>query len=109
MNSDILKAIKRIEDRLNIIEGVLFKKNTGPTKPTSNPYKGLAGGIRLLIDNKFFDSPKTISEIIEELKRENYHYPRPSINKIISVDFTKDQRILNRIKDGKSYKYVLRK
>jgi hypothetical protein len=74
-----------------------------------NNYKGLAGGVRFLIDNGFFDSPKNLNEIINELKREGYHYSKSGIASTLSETFVKNQRILNRIKENKSWSYALRK
>jgi len=62
-----------------------------------------------LIKNGLFDTPRKIKEIEGELKREGYHYPKPSISKALSVDLTNKQKILNRIKEGEQWNYVLRK
>lgn len=78
-------------------------------KEKTKDYEGLTGGIHLLINNKFFSEPKKLSEVITELKRENYHYGIGPIAKALSVGFTKKKKLLTRFKDGKNYKYVIRK
>lgn len=105
-DEEIRKRFEKIERRLDLLEGVdkKIKKNLGKKN-----YKGLAGGIRFLIDNIFFDSPKSLKEIIDELKREGYHYSKSGVASTLSTTFVKSQRILNRIKEDKSWKYAIRK
>jgi len=88
-----------------------FQKKTqvGNKTKKQKKYSGLSGGIDLLIDNNFLNKPKDVNEIVSELKRENFHYPKNSIGKILSVDFTKKKRILTRIKEDKVFSYVVRK
>jgi hypothetical protein len=78
-----------------------------PTK--SNNYKGLVGGITLLIDNGFFISPKTANEVHAELKKETYYYSIQSVDSSLRKDFVSRKKILTRIQEGKVWKYVLRK
>ncbi|AFS80375.1 hypothetical protein NKOR_02385 [Candidatus Nitrosopumilus koreensis AR1] len=103
MNEDRFEELER---RVSKLEKEVFqeKKYKKETKHT-----GLRGGLRLLIGNGFFNYPKALNEIVTELKREGYHYPNPSISKALSVDLTLKQKLLNRIKEEKSWKYVLRK
>ena len=103
---EINKRFEAIEKRLDLLEnkGLKIKKNPGKKN-----HKGLAGGVRFLIDNNFFNSPKSLKEIIEELKREGYHYSKSGVASTLSTTFVKSQKILNRIKENKSWKYALRK
>jgi len=50
-----------------------------------------------------------INEAIEELKREGYHYSKISVDKLLRINFMKNNRILTRIKEEKIWKYVIRK
>ncbi len=105
-NKEIKKIIEDHERRIKILEGKLPKqKKQEPNKD----YKGLSGGIRFLIDNNFLNELKTASEIMAELKREGYHHSLPSLSKMLSVNYTKNKKILNRIKEMGVWKYVLRK
>lgn len=105
------QEIKRIledhEERIKRLEG---KKSSEKTKDikTEN-FKGLAGGIRLLIKNNFLNKPKTLNEIMTELKREGYHYTKAGISSTLSETFMKNKKILNRFREDKSWKYVIRK
>jgi len=55
------------------------------------------------------DTPKSVKEIQEELRKEKYHYPYDSVSKLLSVDFMKRQKIVTRIKENNVWKYVVRK
>jgi len=106
MDEEIKRILDDHEKRIRALEG----KSSKEKKQASNKdYNGLAGGIRFLIDNKFFNEPKTANEIMAELKREGYHHSLSSISKMLSVNFTKNKKILNRIKDKEGWRYVLRK
>lgn len=78
-----------------------------PTK--SNNYNGLVGGITLLIDNGFFNNPKTANEVHAELKKETYYYSIQSVDSSLRKIFVSRKKILTRIKENKVWKYVLRK
>lgn len=107
-DKELHNTLKDIKSRLEKIENVVFK-NKKVKKEKDSDYTGLSGGIRLIIDNKFLNKPKDVSEIVSEMKRENFHYPKESIRKMLSADFTKKKRILTRIKEGKVFKYVIRR
>lgn len=106
--SETYKQLKKLDDRVSKIERDIYAKKI-KVKPKAQDFKGLIGGIRLLISNGFLDSPKNVKEIREELKREGYHYSYQSVDKILRVDFLAKRRILTRIKDNNIWKYVLRK
>ena len=109
MEEQYVKKIEEIELRLKKIEDTLFSENK-PTKfKTKESFTGLAGGIRFLIKNGFFNEPKTLKDVIDELKREGYHRSTSGVASTLSVTFTANQKILTRIKEGKIWKYVMRK
>ena len=105
-NEEIKTMLEDHERRIKILERKLPKQKK---QESTKDYKGLSGGIRFLIDNNFLNEPKTASEIMAELKREGYHHSLASISKMLSVNYTKNKKILNRIKEKKVWKYVLRK
>jgi hypothetical protein len=94
------------ERRIKILEGKLPKQKK---QESQRAYKGLSGGIRFLIDNNFFNEPKKASNVMAELKREGYHHSLAPISKMLSVNYTKSKKILNRIKENNVWKYMLRK
>ena len=105
---EIKKIIEEHEIRIRKLEE-LFSSKKEIIKDVNKKYKGLAGGIRLLIDNGFFNTPKSLNEIINELKREGYHNSKAGIASTLSETFTKSQKVLNRLQEDKVWKYVLRK
>lgn len=106
MDEETRKILEDHERRIKILEAILPQKEE---KTVDKGYKGLAGGIRFLIDNGFLNQPKSVSEIVSELKREGYHHSMPSVSKMLSVNFTKSKKVLNRVKENGVWKYVLRK
>jgi len=106
---DEIKArIENHEKRLSALESKHTEKLKNSTDD-SKDYSGLVGGIRYLIDNGFFNEPKTVKETLDELKRKGYHYGDAAVSKALSVTFTRKTKVLNRIKEGDVYKYVIRK
>ena len=112
----ILEKLEKIDRRLELIEKKLFHPESNvlsqKTKSTSSPKKkdvGTAGGIELLIDQGFFEKPKSMKAILDELKKEGYFYPVTSIDASVRKNFFAKKKILTRIKEGKVWLYVTRK
>lgn len=108
MEDETRIILENHEGRLKRIEDTLFHSKGGNVAPKGS-YKGLAGGIRFIIDSGFLKQPKSLGEIMGELKREGYHHSKPGVASTLSETFTKNQKILNRIREDKAWKYVLRK
>lgn len=108
MEEMYIKKIEDIDERLRKIENILLKSQNKPLKIEGN-FSGLAGGIRFLIKNGFFNEPRTLKEVIDELKREGYYGSIAGVASTLSVTFTTSQKIFTRIKEGAVWKYVLRK
>lgn len=102
----ILETLKDHEERIRNLEQYLPKQKI---KEKIESYKGLSGGINLLINNNYFNELRSLGEVLEELKREGYHHSKGSLAKMLSVNFVKKKKILTRLKEGKVWKYVLRK
>jgi len=113
---EILKILKKIDKKLDGIDAKLkgkvskdLGKKLGKQPIEKKSYKGLSGGIELLIKNKYFNKERKVKEVTLELKREGYHYPGNSVAKILARDFVKKKRKLTRINSKNLYKYVIRK
>jgi len=104
----IEEMLEKHESRITKLES-LFSSKKEITTDVKKRYKGLAGGIRLLMDNGFLNSPKDLNQIITELKREGYHNSKAGVASTLSETFTKSQKVLNRIEENKVWKYVVRK
>lgn len=100
------KIIQDHEKRISELEKAVFVEKV---EPKEKEFKGLSGGIEYLISRGLLNTPKSVKEIQEELKKEGYHYPYKSITKLLSVDFMTKRRILTRIKENGVWKYVIRK
>lgn len=111
-NDQIRREFEKIWEKLNEFESKISEEREITAKnqiKKKKTYNGLAGGIRMLIDNGFLAIPKTVKEVHEELKREGYHYSYASTDKLMRVDLHKRTKVLNRVKDGKTWSYVVRK
>lgn len=106
MDEETKRILDDHEKRIKALEGTSSKSKR---QEGTKDYKGLAGGIRLLIDEGFLNQPKFLGEISAELKRQGYHYSVKSISKALLVDFMKKWQKITRLKENKNWKYVLRK
>jgi len=104
---EIEKAIQDHEKRISELEKTISVEKVKPKR--KQEFKGLSGGIEFLISKGFLDSPKSVKEVQEELRKEGYHYPYESINKILYVNFMTKRKILTRLKENDVWKYVVRK
>ena len=103
----VKKSSKTLEERVSDLEKVVFGTRRKTVINKEKKYKGLAGGIKFIIDNGFFKKPNLVSEVLNELKRESYHYSIESVDKTLR-DFHK-RRVLTRLDEKGKWKYVLRK
>jgi hypothetical protein len=107
----IISEIKDLLDEL----GSSFGVKTGhgqiaqKTKVDTSPPRGALGAINMLIEEKFFDTPKEISAVIEKLKEVGYYHKSTAVAMNL-LNLTK-RRILNRFKnkETKNWEYVIRK
>lgn len=102
------KIIEEHEIRISELEKQQPVEKSIKTKPKKSNYSGPTGGIRMLIDSGFLDTPKFVSEIIDEMKREGHYNNLPTIDSALRKSFLKN-KTLQRIKEGKKWKYVIRK
>lgn len=112
MDEDTRLAIDGLDKRVQKIESLLSAGKAAKAKIEvggEKDYQGLQGGIMLLIGEKFFSTPKSKAETREQLAIKGYHHPEGAVQAALARDFMKKKRILTRIKDGKIYKYVIRK
>lgn len=78
------------------------------SKTVATP-KGALGAINMLIDEKFFNTPKEISKIIKKLEEIGHYHKRTTIAMNL-LNLTK-RRVLNRFKskETKNWEYVIRR
>jgi len=110
MANEIEKVRKIVQDhekRISELEKALLVEKVKPKG--KQEFKGLSGGIEYLTSKGFLNTPKSVKEIQEELKKEGYHYRYESVSKLLSVNFMAKRKILTRIKENNVWKYVVRK
>lgn len=109
---DEIEKLKKIihdhEDRISKLEKTFLEKKMEKPKPKKSDYSGTSGGVQLLIDNKFLNTPKSAREVYEEMKREGYYHSTKNVDGTLRNVFVK-KKILQRIKVDKIWKYVIRK
>lgn len=103
------KKIKELEARISKLEKEVFGTRRPSAKSKSTNYKGLMGGINLIIENGFFKKPKLVTEIQDELKKEGYYYALQSTDTTLRRDMVNRKKILTRIKVSGVWQYVIRK
>lgn len=112
MDEETRNAIDELDKRMQKLEAVLGTGKHAAEKAESKgekDYRGLQGGISLLLDENFFNTPKSKAEAREQLALKGYHHPEGAVQAALARDFMKKKRILTRRKEGKIYKYVIRK
>lgn len=97
------------EMELSSVKSVKKIKKVGVKKEKSDNYKGVGGGIRLLIDNDFFSKPKSLGDIKKELEREGYYPSKETLSTALRRDFVKTKKVLTRIEQEDGWGYVIRK
>jgi len=106
------KNIKELEKRISILEKHVFgskRKIPDTSSKKSENYKGHAGGINLLLDNGFFNKPKLVTEVQDELKKEGYYYSLQATDTRLRRDLVNRTKILTRIQVDGVWQYVIRK
>ncbi|MBA7636384.1 hypothetical protein ES703_44002 [subsurface metagenome] len=106
----IAEQIKQLADQLAAMASgaPLAKKPTRQLIPAIGK-KGATGAIAILIEEKFFNTPRDLPAVIDKLKQMGRYYPKSSIAMNL-LNLTK-RRIFIRIKDNKTknWQYVLRR
>lgn len=111
MSEEILKRLDELEARVSRVESKIIaeKKNSPVVESGSKSYDGLIGGINLLLDDGYFKSLRSSSEVHKELSSKNYYYSLSSVDKALRVDFLTKKRQLARVKENGKWKYAIRK
>lgn len=107
----ITEQIISLVNELAKLAGVRTKKLPASIGTAKRKMVGATGGLRLLIDEGYFDSPKQLPEIIDKLREEGRHYSQATVS--MGLLNLVRERILTRFKEKKGkieiWKYVIRK
>lgn len=107
------EIIAQIRALLNEIEGVQSESiqsqkavvvKTMPKKAT-----GCIGAIQELIEEGFFGTQKTVSQVLEKFKEEGRPYSKPLVSMNLLNLVKPPRKILRRIKESDQWQYIIRK
>ncbi|MBI3608485.1 MAG: hypothetical protein HY207_11010 [Nitrospirae bacterium] len=76
------KDLREIISRLEKLEHAVFgsgRKAASMAPTDTKKYKGATGGIRLLVDEGFFDKKHSFGEICKALEGKGYHYTKQAV------------------------------
>jgi len=107
----ITEQIISLVNELAELAGARTKKFPVLIRTTKRKVTGATGGLRSLIDEGSFDSPKQLPEIVDKLRQEGRHYSQAAVS--MGLLNLVRERILTRFKEKKGkikiWKYVIRK
>ena len=106
------KRLDGLEKRIEKIERTIYGEISSKLKTkkhTKKSFTGLIGGIELFIENGFFKTPKLVTEVQDELKREGYYHSIQATDTALRRSFVKSKKILTRVKIDGIWQYVVRK
>lgn len=104
MDPKLKQIIDNYGQRIERLENELFKKSKNLLK-NENGLKGIPKGVQEILNEGFFDVPKTVKEAKSELEKKGHFGSEARIDTVIRRDFFKRKKLLTRIKDGSSWKY----
>lgn len=85
------------------------KGNPSETSEKSKLHTGATGGIRLLLSDGFFEEPRKLSQVRNQLKTEGRYYPNPSISMGL-LNLVRDRKLIRIQEQGKkTWLYVVRR
>jgi hypothetical protein len=106
------KFIKQILKRLDRLEIEVFgngnQKEAKPSKGKMKKFKGVTGGIRLLIFQSFFSTKRLFGDIRKELAKNNYYYSAQAVQSALNRLSKLGGPLVALEEGGKKY-YVKRK
>lgn len=108
MDPEVKKILDNFEGRLKVLERVLLKQGKNPLGNEKDT-KGIPKGVQEILEEGFFNTPRTVKEAKFELEKKGHFGSEARIDTVIRRDFFKRKKLLTRIKDGSSWKYSLLK
>jgi len=105
---DVAKLLKLYSSSTDVPDKTSTKKqSTGsktPSKPSAKSPKGPMGHIRVLIDEGFFKSRKSLADIQKKLEEKGHIYAQSSLSPAL-VRLVRNQEV-RRLKESKGWAYV---
>ena len=107
----ITEQIINLVNELAKLAGTKTKKFPVSIRTTKEKAIGTTGGLRSLVEESYFDSPKQLSEIVDKLRQEGRHYSQAAVS--MGLLNLVRERILTRFREKKDkikiWKYVIRR
>ena len=110
MDEEIRKEFDMVWNRIDRLEKnkMLDSTNKFPNQPASSKkMKGIQCGVQEIIDEGFFNKPRSTAETNLELERKGHFGDLKRISTVIRRDFFQKRKILTRVKENGKWKYVL--
>lgn len=115
MKKNKQQIIEEIRILLNELEGVgdsatsgvVASKKKAQAKPDN--YSGCSGGLRHLVEQGYFDQPRNKQEIVVKLKEIGRYYSSPLVSMNLLNLSGNTERLLTKLGQRGSYKFVIRK
>ncbi len=105
------KVLRGVIARLEKLERRVFRSgkqvaNKGDSD--TKKYKGATGGIRLLVDEGFFDKKRSFGEVCKALENKDYHYSKQAVQTPLNT-LSKAGSLLVSFREGGRKVYAKRK
>jgi hypothetical protein len=106
------KVLRGIVSRLERLERAFLrsgKKAVDTAHADSKKYKGATGGIRLLVDEGYFDKKRPFGEICKALESKGYHYSKQAVQTPLNNLSSTKSKLLVAITANRRKLYAKRK
>lgn len=106
------KLLRDIMSRLKKLERAVFRSEKGTTSRTdmdAKKYKGATGGIRLLVDEGYFDKKRAFADICKTLESKGYHYTKQAVQTPLNNLSTPKKKLLVALTEKGRKLYAKRK
>ena len=101
----VRNAISALKTALPQLGSRLEKPMAKVEKPRRKPLPTCSGLLRGLIEEGWFDQPRTLSEVVQELAKRGYHYDSTAVSHSL-LDLVRERAL---IREGAPRRYTYRK
>lgn len=104
------QSYKDVIRRIEQLEKVVFADRAKPATKNadSKKYKGATGGVRLLIEEGFFNHKRLFGEVCDAVSARGYHYSKQAIQEALTRLSTKEKILVSLEQKGKKV-YAVRR
>jgi len=106
---DIKARVDDLEKRVSELEKVQTSRPQKVVRAAKDKYFGPAGGVRMLFDRGFFDTPRDVLEVKTELEKDARRYSFTPLSNAMIRAVSPSKLMLAREKVGGKWKYFTRK